>query len=170
MKESWRTRSLKIRVSATKSLDSVFRISTAQPHPFGFPSSVRETSWNFTVFMPWNFFSQTNPSRRTHSFKIYCFENHWFGNKRKSVSTTTCSSPWSLEVMHFHDHLSGYSERLHYWLETNSLFRISVSLWVIAKNRLENRDFIITILLLNTKGFVWIQAKRSSSPKSDTFR
>lgn len=78
-----------------------------------------------------------------------------FGNKRKSVSTTTCSSPWSLEVMHFHDHLSGYSERLHYWLETNSLFRISVSLWIIAKNRLENRDFIITILLLPPNP--WIQ-------------
>ena len=57
--------------------------------------------------------------------------------------------------MHFHDHLSGYSERLHYWLETNSLFRISVSLWVIAKNRLENRDFIITILLLPPNP--WIQ-------------
>ena len=58
--------------------------------------------------------------------------------------------------MHFHDHLSGYSERLHYWLETNSLFRISVSLWVIAKNRLENRDFIITILLLNSLGFPFL--------------
>ena len=58
--------------------------------------------------------------------------------------------------MHFHDHLSGYSERLHYWLETNSLFRISVSLWVIAKNRLENRDFIITILLLKSLGFPFL--------------
>ena len=60
-----------------KSGDARFQISVAQPHPIDFSSSIRETLWNFRVFMSRKIFFQTNPSRRTNCFKICCFENHW---------------------------------------------------------------------------------------------